>query len=223
METAKMNVLVVGATGGSGRATIEALLARGHSVTAFARRVDQLQTLSSRVKLINGDAMHPDALDRAVLGQDAVIVALGISENAVRVRLRGSAGTPMDIRSAGTRNVIAAMHRHGVRKLVVQTSFGVGETRQKLPFLYRLFFKLVLKPQIADTERQEQVVRASGLDWVIAQPVNLTDRPDMEEAFASPDGEVRGMQISRKRVGRFLAEALENARYVGRSVALSAA
>ena len=79
----------------------------------------------------------------------------------------------------------------------------------------------MLKPQIADTERQEQVVRASGLDWVIAQPVNLTDRTDMEEAFASPDGEVRGMQISRKRVGRFLAEALQNAGYVGRSVALS--
>jgi uncharacterized protein YbjT (DUF2867 family) len=223
METTKMKVLVVGATGGSGRATIEALLAHGHEVTAFARRADRLQALSPRVKIVNGDAMNTDDLERAVEGQDAVIVALGISESPFRVRLRGSAGTPMNIRSAGTRNVIAAMHQHGVRKLVVQSSFGVGETRHKLPLLYRLFFKLVLKPQIADTERQEQVVRASGLDWVIAQPVNLTDRPDMEEAFASPEGEVRGMQISRKRVGRFLAETMQTAKYVGRSVALSAA
>jgi nucleoside-diphosphate-sugar epimerase len=92
----------------------------------------------------------------------------------------------MDIRSAGTRNVIAAMHRHGVRKLAVQTSFGVGETRHKLPFAYRLFFKLVLKPQIADMEHQEQMVRASGLDRVIAQPVNLTDRPDMAETTGRP-------------------------------------
>jgi nucleoside-diphosphate-sugar epimerase len=140
METAKMKVLVVGATGGSGRATIEALLSRGHEVTAFARRADRLQTLPPQVKIVNGDAMNPDDLGRAVAGQDAVIVALGISESPFRVRLRGSAGTPMDIRSAGTRNVIAAMRQHGVRKLVVQTSFGVGETRQKLPFLYRLFF-----------------------------------------------------------------------------------
>lgn len=222
MKSAKMKVLVVGATGGSGRATVEALLSRGHEVTAFARRADRLGSLSDRVKVVNGDAMNSSDLERAVQGQDAVIVALGISENAFRVRLRGSAGTPINIRSAGTRNVIAAMHRHGLRKLVVQTSFGVGETRHKLPLLYRLFFKLVLKPQIADTEQQEQVVRASGLDWVIAQPVNLTDKPEMEAAFASPDGEVRGMQISRKRVGRFLAEAIQSATYVGRSVTLSA-
>ena len=221
MENPGMKVLVVGATGGSGRATVEALLARGHQVTAFARHADRLAGLSDRLNIVNGDAMNQADVERAVAGQDAVIVALGINENPIRVRLFGSARTPMNIRSAGTRNVIAAMHKHGVRKLLVQTSFGVGETRDKLPLSFRLFFKLVLKPQIADTEVQERAVRASGLDWVIAQPVNLHDQPDADQAFASPEGEVRGMRISRKRVGRFLAEALPGARYVGRSVALS--
>ena len=41
----------------------------------------------------------------------------------------GSASTPIDVRSTGTRNVIDAMHRCGVRRLVVQTSYGVGATR----------------------------------------------------------------------------------------------
>ncbi|MGH8807601.1 MAG: NAD(P)-dependent oxidoreductase [Noviherbaspirillum sp.] len=223
MEKACMKVLVVGATGGSGRATVEELLSRGHEVTAFARHAEQLQPLSGRINIVNGDAMNPADMERAVKGQDAVIVTLGIRESALRVRLFGSASTPIDVRSAGTRNAIAAMRKHGVRKLVVQTSFGVGETRDKLPFAYRLMFKLLLKPQIADTEQQEREVRASGLDWVIAQPVNLTDGLEGDGPFASPAGEVRGMKVSRKRVGRFLVDAMQSAKYLGSSVALSAA
>jgi len=104
---------------------------------------------------------------------------------------------------------------------VVQSSFGVGESRDKLTFIYRMFFKLLLKPQIADTELQEREVRASGLDWVMVQPVNLTDAAEEGRPFVSADGEVRGMKISRQRVGRFLAEAVQGSDYLGRSVALS--
>jgi putative NAD(P)-binding protein len=80
----------------------------------------------------------------------------------------------------------------------------------------------VLGPQIADTERQEREVRSSGLDWVIAQPVSLTDDPRAGLPFASPIGELDGMKVSRGCVGRFLVQAMEGSEYVGRSVALSA-
>jgi nucleoside-diphosphate-sugar epimerase len=167
--------------------------------------------------------MNPADVERAVQGHDAVIVVVGIAESALRVRLLGSAATPMDVRSAGTRNVVSAMKRHGVRRLVVQSSFGVGESRDKLPFVYRLMFALLLKPQIADTERQEREVRGSGLDWVIAQPVNLTDDAGDGPAFVSPEGATRRMKVSRQAVGRFLADAVQGGAFVGRSVALSGA
>jgi uncharacterized protein YbjT (DUF2867 family) len=218
-----MRVLVVGATGGSGRAAVSGLLAAGHEVTAFSRRAQQLQSLSPLLRCVNGDVMSPADIERAVRGQDAVIVVVGIAENALRVRLIGPAATPMDVRSAGTRNVIAAMQRHGVRRLVVQSSFGVGETRDKLPFAARLMFALLLKPQIADTERQEREVRASGLDWVLAQPVNLTDDAADGPAFMSLEGETRRMKVSRQAVGRFLADAVQGGAFVGRSVSLSGA
>ena len=164
----------------------------------------------------------PPAVDRVVRGQQAVIVTLGISENALRVRLVGPTSTPLDVRSRGTRNVIAAMRQHGVGQLAAQTSYGVGATRDKLPRLQRLVFWLVLRPQIADTERQDREVRASGLDWVIAQPVNLTDDPHPGLPFVSPTGELRAMKVSRSCVGRFLVQAVEGSDHVGRSVALSA-
>jgi uncharacterized protein YbjT (DUF2867 family) len=217
-----MKVLVVGATGGSGRAAVKSLLAGGHTVTAFARRADTLAPMGAGLRCVNGDVLEPADIERAVDGQDAVIVTLGISESALRVRLAGSAGTAMNVRSAGTRNTIAAMRKCGVRKLVVQTSYGVGETRNRLTLMYRLVFALLLKPQIADTEVQEQLVRASGLDWVIVQPVNLTDQERVDACFASPEGNRLGMTVSRAQVGRFLAEAAPGSHYLGRAVALSA-
>jgi uncharacterized protein YbjT (DUF2867 family) len=221
-EEIPMKVLVVGASGGSGLATVESLMAAGHEVTAFARHGDRLGYLAGRVRIVNGDATDPVVIDQAVAGHDAVIVTLGIRESALRVRLFGAARTPIDVRSRGTRHVIAAMRRHGVRYLLVQSSFGVGPTRTQLPLAYRLIFALLLKPQIADTEAQEREVRESGLDWVIVQPVGLTDRSRKAALHASSTGETRSMEVSRKQVGRFLADAIQLREYVGRTMALSA-
>jgi uncharacterized protein YbjT (DUF2867 family) len=215
--------LVVGATGGTGRATVDALLRRGHRVTAFSRHAESLEHSSDQLTRLNGDATNPDDVERAVAGQDAVIVTLGITENPIRVRLFGAARTPNEVRSAGTRNVIAAMRKHGVGRLVVLSSYGVGETRGRLRWLDRLFFSALLKPQIADTEAQEREVRQSGLDWVLAQPVHLTDDESEDIPFASAEGHVREWKISRQSVAKFLTLAARSPDYMGRTVALSGA
>ncbi|TKJ23422.1 NAD(P)-binding oxidoreductase [Blastococcus sp. CCUG 61487] len=214
-----MQVLVVGATGGSGRAAVAALAAEGHGVTALARRASTELAGLPGVRPVDGDATVPDDVDAAVRGQDAVVVTLGITESALRVRLRGSSGTPADVRSRGTAAVVAAMRRHGVRRLVVQSSYGVGETRHLLPLSARLVFALLLRPQIADHEVQEDVVRSSGLDWTLVQPVYLTDGD--EPAVLTTDGSVEGMKVSRRAVGGVLARLATGGDDVGRCVAVS--
>ncbi|MGY1849094.1 MULTISPECIES: NAD(P)-dependent oxidoreductase [unclassified Blastococcus] len=216
-----MRVLVVGATGGSGRAAVDALVARGHEVTAFARAAGTAFGGRRGARGVDGDATSAADVGRAVDGQDAVVVALGIAEPALRVRLRGSSGTPLDVRSRGTATVVAAMQRHGVRRLVVQSSYGVGETRDRLPFTSRVVFALVLRPQIADHERQEQIVRASALDWTIVQPVYLTDGD--EAATTSRTGGTDGMKVSRRAVGAVLADLATASDAVGSTVAVSGA
>jgi nucleoside-diphosphate-sugar epimerase len=218
-----MKILVLGATGGSGRAVVDELLEAGHEVTAFSRNAARLGA-RERLDRVNGDATSAEDVERAVSGHDAVVVTLGISENPLRVRLLGPAHTPLDVRSAGTRNVIRAMKRQGVRKLVVQTSYGVGDTRERLGFVDRLFFKLLLAPQIADTELQDRDVKESGLDWVIAQPVHLNDLDDAAGPFLSSTGDTgRSMKVSRRSVARFLARATIGAEFIGQTVALSGA
>jgi hypothetical protein len=115
------------------------------------------------------------------------------------------------------------MREHGVRRLVVQTTYGVGATRDRLRWLDALFFQLLLKPQIADTEVQNREVIESGLDWVLAQPVHLTDDADDAMPFVSTAGDMARAKVSRRSVARFLAQAVTGPEFVHRQVALSGA
>ncbi len=213
-------VLVIGASGGTGRAVVSDLIDSGHQVTAFARRATSLQLNSDQLKIVTGDAMNAKDVAKAVKGQDAVIVTLGIRENPLRVRLLGSKNTASNIRSTGTANVIQAMKQHGVSRLVVQSSFGVGQTRHLLRLGDRLLFKFLLKPQILDTEEQEKLVRESGLDWVIAQPVHLTDAAFSETPSSSIRGKVNQWNVSRRSVARFLSKATHSTPFLHQSVTL---
>jgi uncharacterized protein YbjT (DUF2867 family) len=214
-------VLVVGATGGSGRAAIDALTAAGHHVTAFSRSAERLRDEYADLTVINGDVMEPADVDHAVAGQDVVVVTLGIAENPIRVRLAGPTRTPIDVRSSGTRNVIDAMNAHGVGRLVAQSSFGVGPTRARLRWSDRLLFAALLKPQMADTEVQEQLVRSSGLDWTLIQPVHLTDDVTAAEPFRSTAGETREMKVSRRSVGRAIQAVVDDPAMTFETVAVS--
>jgi nucleoside-diphosphate-sugar epimerase len=219
-----MRVLIMGATGATGRAVTAELGRRGHHVTAFARRpetVDPQPWLATHT----GDATSAVDVDAAVAGHDAVVITLGIRENPLAVRLRGPRHTRADVRSVGTRHAIDAMRRHGVRRLVVQATYGQGETAGRLSPFWRLTFALVLRPQIRDTQVQEALVRASGLDWVLIHPVSLTDETDAPDAVVSLSGDVAGMRVPRVAVARVLADAVEPAttRYIRRTASVSAA
>ncbi len=214
-----MRVLVVGATGGSGRAAVAALVWAGHEVTALSRHAAAMT--GPRVRGVDGDATDTATVDALVAGQDAVVVTLGISEDALAVRLRGPRRTAPDVRSRGTAAVVDAMRRHGVRRLVVQTSYGVGSSASRLPVLMRALFAVLLAPQIADTRRQARLVHASGLDWVEVQPVNLTDDDVAVPALVADDDRTASMKVARRQVGQVLADAVERDDLVGRVLAVS--
>jgi uncharacterized protein YbjT (DUF2867 family) len=214
-----MDILVIGATGGSGRAVCNELLQRGHRVTALARHASALSPRPG-LTAVNGDATDTDLLDKVMPGHGAVVVTLGISEPALRVRLRGARGTTDDVRSRGTAAVVAAAQRAGIRRVVVQSSYGVGETRRLLGVTDRLVFALLIGPQMADTAVQEDVLRRSGLDWTIVQPVYLSDDESVNH-FISTDGTRRGRKVSRDGVACVHADLVEQDTMIRRTVSVS--
>lgn len=208
-----MKVIVFGATGSVGALAVERLLAQGHVVTAFARRIDGLQNTHPRLKAVAGDAKDPVAVSAAVEGQEAVVIALG-----------AGAARRNRIRSIGTANVISAMKAHNVQRLICQTTLGAGESWANLNLFWKyVMFGFLLRPAFLDHERQEQLVRESGLDWTIVRPGAFTDDPaDGAYRVDFPASE-RGLslRISRADVAAFLARCLAGPQFLHRAVSIS--
>jgi len=169
-----MRLLVVGASGGTGRLLVGQALAAGHRVTAFVRDPTRLPLTHASLRLAVGDVMRRGSIDPAVAGHDAVLCTLGAKPEGADAH-RGQPGVP--VCSVGTRHLIEAMHSAGVRRLVVESSAPCGESaatgRWPAPWLVRT----VLREVMADKEVQEGAVRASGLDWTILRPVKMHDGP----------------------------------------------
>ncbi|WP_322937641.1 NAD(P)-dependent oxidoreductase [Nocardioides bizhenqiangii] len=216
-----MKILVVGGSRGTGAAVVRTLAADGHLVTAFARSASSAGLGEHGVVAFDGDVMDADDLGKAMIGQDAVVVTLGISDNPLKVQYLRRASTPLDIRSAGTRRVVEAMQSAGLRRLVVQTVYGLGEGRRHLDLKWKLIFGLLLRPQIRDSTVQEQVVRESGLDWTLVRPVALTDEETTAPAHVDAQDERLGLQVARAQVARVFADVVDEPTSVGKTLSVS--
>ena len=208
-----MKVIVFGATGTVGRLAVEHMLGEGHSVTAFSRDPAKLETDDLALTRIAGDAMDPEAVAEAIRGHDAVVVALGAGASRKSV-----------IRSTGTFNVIQGMHRHGVRRLICQSSLGAGDSWSNLNFFWkRIMFGFLLRPVFLDHELQEKLVRASGLDWTIVRPSAFADGAadgGFRENIA-PDDRSLTLKITRSNVAVFISRMVCDTTYLQRAVAIS--
>jgi putative NADH-flavin reductase len=204
-----------------GRAVALTLLTRGHQVTAFARDASKLPERED-IAVIVGDATDAAAVAHAVVGHDAIVVALGDSRNPFALALGMKRITPPNICEIGTANVIAAAQTACVQRLVCVTSYGVGNTRGMLPPMHQRIFRwLRLREQMDDKEQQEKLVKASGLDWTLVQPVGLTDGAATGRWLASTQGERRKRTISRIDLAAFIVDNLSNARYKRETVVMS--
>jgi uncharacterized protein YbjT (DUF2867 family) len=215
-----LKIIVFGSTGGTGMATLRALVAAGHEVTAFARDPAKLPA-SPSIGAIRGDVMNAGDVARAVPGHDLVIVSLGNSQNPFALMFGARRTTPANVCETGTRHIVTAMQASGIARLLVVTAFGIGDTRARLPFAFKLFYRSVLREHMADKEKQEEMVKSSGLDWTLVQPVGLTNGPATNTWLADTQGLIRRQQMSRADVAAFLVSLIASKEYSRATVALS--
>jgi uncharacterized protein YbjT (DUF2867 family) len=160
-------ILIVGATGGTGRQLLTQALARGYTVTALVRDPSKLQLDHPKLVVVQGNVLDAGSVEEAVRDQDAVLCALGHKRFL----------PPTHILSEGTRNILRAMETHGVRRLVCETSLGIGDSAGRMGLSYTFFvIPLILPFYFWDKTRQERLIAGSEVEWLIVRPGVLTNR-----------------------------------------------
>lgn len=219
-----MRLVIFGATGGTGRRVLERAIAEGHEVTAFVRDPSRMGARHERLRVVAGDAFDPGRVLEAVAGNEAVISVLGARRLSNPLH-PGSPGDPKGPASVGSENIVAAMKEHGLRRLVCQTAWGVGESKEGAGFAGSFFMNVLVPPllrdEYADKEAQETVIRASELEWVIVRPMLLTNGPWTNAYRAREDLKPgRRPYVSRADVADFLMRQLTDDAFVHKAPAI---
>ena len=206
-----MKVLIVGATGATGRVLMREALEQGYEVTALARNPSAVAPEDYRPRVLEGNALDASDVETAVAGQDAVLSALGTRSSR-----------PTTLFSESTHNLICAMDKHGVRRLVCITGIGAGDSKGHVGFLYdRIILPFVVKNIYEDKNRQEEAIKQSDLDWVIVRPARLTDEPAKGEYGVYLGGSYTAKTISRADVAAFMLAQLTDDTYVRKTPVIS--
>jgi uncharacterized protein len=202
-----MRIVVLGATGPTGRLVITEALRRGHHVTALARRPDAL-TVQEGLEVRRADVHEPDTVLAATTDADALISALGTAKQA-----------PTTL-TAGARAVAEAE----LPRVAWMGSFGVGESRRYSGALYEFIQRRVLGPGFDDKVAADEIV--AGPRTTIVHPGMLTNGPATGHASVLPLGSLDRSwrflppKVTRADVAAALVREIEEPAHAGRTVAV---
>ena len=207
----RLRVLIIGATGGTGRELVRQALEQGHQVTAFVRKPKKLKIEHPNLRVVRGNVLDPPSVQAAMEGQSAVVSALG------HKRLFW----PTRILSRGTQNVLEAMEKSRVPRFICESSLGVGDTigRLGLPATL-LFVPLMLPFYFWDRVRQEKLIEENThIDWVIVRPPTLTNGPLRSKYRHGPNigNYIWPRFISRADVAEFMLDQLNDDTCIGKT------
>jgi len=203
-----MKLLILGATGPTGRLVIDSAVRSGDSVTAFVRNPAALGDLAERVTVATGDATSHRDVSAVAAGQDVIVAALG----------RGSSVRADGLFTRAAAAVLDAAEETGVSRLVWLSSFGVGHTLDWSSTTQKAIYRTLLRSIYADKAIADERIRASGLDWTIVLPTRLTNAPAKGTFLAGDRLPMKGNPtISRADVAAFMHGAAHGGEWVRRS------
>jgi len=215
-------LLLLGATGRTGRHAVDYALSpeKQLEVCALVRTPAKLAPRPG-LTVVAGSPYERADVERAIDGCDAVLGFLGHTGVASILGRTGDA--PADLLARAAENAAFAMRARGLRRIVVLSALGVGETRALLPWpLPSLVERGLLRASYADHAAQEAVLRASGLDWTVVRAAMLAGRK-LSRTRLSEHGEPAPRPfISRRTVATFMVDSLLHPEFFGKALIASA-
>ena len=210
-----MHILILGATGRTGRFLLEQALQRGHHVHVLVRNRSKLKLDHVHLTLFEGSPGDVGALDNAMKGCEAVLSALNISRTSdfPWAKLR----TAADFLSSVMKTIVELAPRHGISRIIFVSAWGVAETRKDIPGWFRWFIDHSnIRYPYDDHARQEDILKKTSLQWTAVRAVGLTNSNNTKEVMVSLNNIPKPkILISRRHVAAFMLDALEKDLYVG--------
>src|ERR1700730_18296957 len=179
-----MNLVVLGATGRTGRLVVEQALAAGHTVTALVRSPEKLTAGHSNLRVVRGEATETAAVSSALEGADAVISTLGGKGSVI---------------ADSTRAIVTAARKAGVSRVVVLSTFAAE--RDRLDAGTRLLTGIGMGAMLKDKSVGEEILRRSDLEWTIVSASLLSNGPVSGSVVVLPEGAKRGLSQKISRAG----------------------
>jgi putative NADH-flavin reductase len=196
-----MKVIIIGATGRSGFIVTEKALEQGHAVTALVRNPSKLNISHPRLTVISGNVLDYSSVDLAMAQQEAVLCALGMGQSSPKTAL-----------SEGMKNIVKAMEKHGVRRIICELSVGI-DNRPLPPGFDEI---------AAEHRRQLSILRQTHLDWIAVCPPIITEYAATGQyrliANVMPQGFV---QISKFDLADFMLSQLMSDEYLQKTVGIA--
>jgi putative NADH-flavin reductase len=202
---------MIGATGQTGRVVLTHLLERGHEVTAFTRRPTAVVQVDQQLHVVQGDTGDAASLHRAVAGREAVMSTFGPRTLA-----------KTEAQEIFMRNLINAMQKGGVRRLVNLSAWGSGGAAvpPRNPIARYLLIPFLLRNLLADKYRGERYLFASDLDYTNVCPARIVDRPARGHVRASIDGAGLEQLMHREDLASFMVDQLTSDEWLRKCVAI---
>ncbi len=207
-------ILIIGATGGTGRELVKHALKNGYTVTVLVRDPGKLGLIDPQLVIMKGDVLDYPSVEAATRDQEAVVSALGHKRFYY----------PTRILSRGTQNIVRAMEATGVSRLICATSLGIGNSAGRMGLYYTLIvIPFVLGFYFWDKTRQERIIAGSALEWVIVRPGLLTNSPERGNYRHGLHlgSYLWTVRISRADVAAFMLSQLSDNTYLHRAVGVS--
>jgi putative NADH-flavin reductase len=187
-------IAIFGATGGTGIELTRLALAAGLNVRLLVRNPRRMPLVSDRLRYVLGNVFDRESVVKTILGTDAVFSCLGAHSLSNK-----------HVCERGTKMILDVMRQHGVRRLIVESAHGVGDSYSRSTAMARLVYATALRGPFADKIEMERAVSESDTDWTIVRPVLLTNGPQTSAYRVAPDLHVAlRAKISRADTAEFM-------------------
>jgi uncharacterized protein YbjT (DUF2867 family) len=214
-----MKILLLGATGRTGKHIIEEAIKKGHQISAIARNPEKLKDY--KADITQGTPYDFETVVKAIAGCEAVINTINVSRKSDNPWAPLTA--PKDMISKSAVNAVKAMEKAGIKRFVALSTIGAGRSWKNIPLILKIIVSVSnLRFAFRDHGRQEEILEKSSVDYTICRAPMLSAEINDKGAVAVPENvKPPSRLLSRNSAAEFFIDIIENNKFIRETVNLT--